>query len=117
MDCQMTVLNNREHRYSESIIKEPNRLLLIEDVTKKTGISVSTLRQYIRDGLVRPRKGWSTEAGRAPRKNRRCWLFGGQELETVQLIRENRRSALSHGLDEYWERRRQKAFRTSENTE
>ncbi len=106
----MTVPNNGECSYSESVIKDPNTLKLIEDVTKNTGISASTIRQYIRDGVVRPRKGWSTEAGRAPRRNRRCWLFGEKEIETMQLVRENRRLAVSHGLDEYWNRRRSEKY-------
>ena len=86
-------------RYADT---EIHALFLTEDVAKATGISCSTIRQYVRDGALNPRKGWSTEAGRPPRSNRRCWLFTGGDLNTIHSIREERRLALSRGLDTYW---------------
>ena len=108
MDCQMTVPNNGECSYSESVIKDPNTLKLIEDVTKKTGISASTIRQYIRDGVIDAWKGWTVQAGKPPRGNRRCWLFDEHQLDVAQRARAERRLAVSRGLDRYWDGRRKK---------
>ncbi len=104
----MTVLKNCDYRTTAGRTKPSTKLLLIEDVAQKTGISVSTIRQYIRDGVIDAWKGWTVQAGKPPRGNRRCWLFDECQLDVAQRARARRRLAVSRGLDRYWDGRRKK---------
>ncbi len=104
----MTMLKNCDYRNTAGRTKPTTKLLLIETVAQKTGISVSTIRQYIRDGVIDAWKGWTVQAGKPPRGNRRCWLFDEHQLDVAQRARAERRLAVSRGLDRYWDGRRKK---------
>ena len=83
---------------------ERDRLFTVEDVATETGLSASTIRSYARDGLITPQRGWNTQTGRSPKKNRRCLIFRQKEIDAILQIRIERRSAVSRGLDRYWAR-------------
>ena len=62
---------------------ERHRLFTVEDVASLTGVSPSTIRNYTRSGAVRPRRGWNSEAGRCPTRNRRCWIYTKKEIDEI----------------------------------
>ena len=78
----------------------------IDDVSEKTGISRSTIRQYVREGLVQPRWGWNTEVDHLKKYRRACWIYTIEDATEMMRVRAERRIALSLGLDRYWERAR-----------
>ena len=81
---------------------ERDRLFTVEDVASLTGVSPSTIRNYTRSGAVRPRRGWNSEAGRCPTRNRRCWIYTKKEIDEIVKVRAKKRFAQAEGLDQYW---------------
>ena len=87
-------------------------LHMIDHAASLAGIRPSTLRLYIRLGLISP--VWGTNRDVDPyihcNRERKCMLFTEEDINKIKAVKESRRFNVVLAKEKYWEKRRDNVF-------